>query len=733
MNPAAPDATPPATARRSRTVAAAATAKSPLTAAAEPARKTVRKSAPAEDPATRRPAARKSTAAADTGETPVKPAAVKSTSSRTTTGRSPARKTATVKAPVEPDPETAVRPARRRTAATTEPASPGGRVAGAASQGEARVRRTPAPEDLEAPAGGEAGSAPAEMTRGILELAAERLAASKPRPAEPEPSRPAADDPMAAPGGYVNPRGAGARRSSRSTASGPGFRAVPGAARPGSAGRPPLTSRPLAGPPEVESGQWDGLSAGNGWLGGPGFPERPERGDESGFVDRPGSHRGFADRGPDVSPEAAAPGAELADVAAENGYPKIRNRPGLPPSLRLPVELPDNLWPPRNLLERNLAENIHVPAPVPPMVEDSEPGHEAPEARTPAGAAPASVEAVTEERPGMAVREPDEHERIYVPAAERHRPRVDTLPEAEPEHHDFLPSVMSRGDSDAEYVPAHSRTDPPARHAAPETTTTRRVRWRRRAVLVAYLLLVIAVLVAGHELRNEEQPVAPGRETAQRAAEPAEIRPAPAVTGAAPMKTGDSETVAAAKPGEFGYANTRGPVLGTGGRLYRFRVAVEETVEGTSPGEFAEAIDDTLGDERSWINKGRLRLRRVPKAGADADFTVYLASAKTSERMCAAGGLDTEGYTSCRVPGQVVINADRWDGAVPDYDGKLDVYRRYTINHEVGHELGHGHEACPGKGEPAPVMQQQTFGLKGCTANAWPYLDGKRYAGKPIA
>jgi Protein of unknown function (DUF3152) len=135
-----------------------------------------------------------------------------------------------------------------------------------------------------------------------------------------------------------------------------------------------------------------------------------------------------------------------------------------------------------------------------------------------------------------------------------------------------------------------------------------------------------------------------------------------------------------------------------------------------------------LGDPRSWIASGTVRLQRVP-ARASAQFTIFLATAGTSEKMCRRGGLHTGGYSSCRVPGKVIINATRWLRAVPGYGAPLAVYQEYAINHEVGHELGHRHETCPGHGRAAPVMQQQTFGLRGCVANGWPYLSGRRYHG----
>lgn len=164
--------------------------------------------------------------------------------------------------------------------------------------------------------------------------------------------------------------------------------------------------------------------------------------------------------------------------------------------------------------------------------------------------------------------------------------------------------------------------------------------------------------------------------------------------------------------------------------LKTFRVEVE-TGTRQSAAAFAAAVDSTLSNPASWTGQGLWSLERLD--GDDVDFVIRLATPATVDRVCAKAGLDTRGYVSCRSGTSVMINLDRWLQAVPDYDGDVALYRLYVINHEVGHQLGYGHQACPGPGRLAPVMQQQTFGLKGCRPNGWPYVNGKLVSGVPTA
>ena len=188
--------------------------------------------------------------------------------------------------------------------------------------------------------------------------------------------------------------------------------------------------------------------------------------------------------------------------------------------------------------------------------------------------------------------------------------------------------------------------------------------------------------------------------------------PAPQVVG--------EETYVEVGDGSLSVVDGSSEVYGTG-PLKRFIVEVEDGIDVDGAG-FAAAVASTLGDPRSWGNGGQMSFQRV---GADAaaagqfEFKVSLVSPGHMETYCP--GVGTGGYTSCRYGDRAVINLARWATAVPDYQGDIATYRLYVVNHEVGHVLGHGHEPCPGTGQRAPVMQQQTLGLEGCTKNAWPY------------
>ncbi len=173
-------------------------------------------------------------------------------------------------------------------------------------------------------------------------------------------------------------------------------------------------------------------------------------------------------------------------------------------------------------------------------------------------------------------------------------------------------------------------------------------------------------------------------------------------------------TVVEVGSGEFDVAPGSEPAPGPG-TVQVVRVEVERDLP-VDRDRFASFVLTTLNDPRGWGHGGAMSFARTD---GDAPIRVMLASPRTSARLC--GSLDTRGRLSCRIGPQVVLTFVRWVHGTEEYAGNLTGYRQYVLNHEVGHALGHGHERCPGPGLPAPVMQQQTLGLRGCTQNSWPH------------
>jgi hypothetical protein len=146
---------------------------------------------------------------------------------------------------------------------------------------------------------------------------------------------------------------------------------------------------------------------------------------------------------------------------------------------------------------------------------------------------------------------------------------------------------------------------------------------------------------------------------------------------------------------------------------------------------FAHTVDTILAAPHGWTMAGRWSFQRVDSG--PQDFVITLASPVTSTKLCADGDMQTGGEVNCSAEGDVVINLKRWILLTPYYQGRPDLYHALAINHEVGHRLGFGHMACPGKGSPAPVMMQQIFGLHGCVINGWPYDPHARLITGPSA
>jgi hypothetical protein len=150
-------------------------------------------------------------------------------------------------------------------------------------------------------------------------------------------------------------------------------------------------------------------------------------------------------------------------------------------------------------------------------------------------------------------------------------------------------------------------------------------------------------------------------------------------------------------------------------KTIRYCTSVRGVSEAVLP-ELNAKLQATLADSRGWSVNGLIRFE---KSEAGCEMRVWLSAA---DQMPSFGAICDSAW-SCAVHPNVVINYDRWryaSDAWNQQNGSLDDYRSMVINHESGHWFGFNHSYCSGAGQPAPVMQQQSINLQGCTFNPWP-------------
>ncbi|MEU3946414.1 DUF3152 domain-containing protein [Streptomyces sp. NPDC029526] len=258
-------------------------------------------------------------------------------------------------------------------------------------------------------------------------------------------------------------------------------------------------------------------------------------------------------------------------------------------------------------------------------------------------------------------------------------------------------------------------------------------------IAAAAVTTVLAVVVAGQvaeggdasgvqaraatdEQRDIREPASRGddRETPADAASP---DPRPATYE---EKMGVTYPLKADLDGSGKFDAIPGIAKGTGkGQRITYRVDVEQGL-GLDGDLFAEAVQKTLNDDRSWAHNGARTFERIHSGRPD--FVITLASPGTTAEWCAKSGLDTTvDNVSCdsAATERVMINAYRWAQGAEPYGDKIHAYRQMLINHEIGHRLGYGHVTCDKDGDLAPVMQQQTKFVDpdgiDCRPNPWPY------------
>jgi len=98
----------------------------------------------------------------------------------------------------------------------------------------------------------------------------------------------------------------------------------------------------------------------------------------------------------------------------------------------------------------------------------------------------------------------------------------------------------------------------------------------------------------------------------------------------------------------------------------------------------------------------------------DGEISIRLSSPKTIQSIC---GVSSK-LSCAELRGtKIYLNSERWIYGSKKSKLSLEDYRQYMISHEMGHIIGKDHKNCPCRGCKAPIMMQQTLGIKECTPN----------------
>ena len=162
-------------------------------------------------------------------------------------------------------------------------------------------------------------------------------------------------------------------------------------------------------------------------------------------------------------------------------------------------------------------------------------------------------------------------------------------------------------------------------------------------------------------------------------------------------------------------ANATGHII-NGFKVIYYKTLVWGDVEA-SFSDFRTKVAETLSDSRGWVRAGL----KFVEVNSGQDVNIILSDPAS---LGATAGCSSE--LSCTTwANEVIINDIRWrEGTEASRAGGMSTrdYQHMVINHEMGHWLGHyAHEEGCSDGGPAPIMLQQSTGLRGCDSfNAWP-------------